>query len=222
MTEPKIIYLTSWYNEKNNERESELLKCIDNIRMLGEVDELLLLSEFSFDVTTMWKCPVKCVSIGRRPTYNDFFKLANKVAKQGDIVIIANTDIYPEIGLRENLKSMQPNDCYALSRYDEMPNGDKVFFDRWDSQDVWIFKAPIKNIDADFNLGKAACDNAILDRAYKQSYNVQNPSKSIKFNHLHNSGIRNYNPDIKVPKPYLLITPHFLGEVPVLHFISNL
>jgi hypothetical protein len=221
MKKPKIFYFTSWYSEKNKERKAELMKCIGRTLSGGEVDHVCLLDESNdeFEQSKTFFAKLTSIKINRRPTYNDFFTVANRIANEGDIVIIANTDLYPEKGNRLYLESMQQNECFALSRYDEDEDGKKIFFNRWDSQDAWIFKAPIKPIEADFLLGTAGCDCAISQRAHKAGYRVFNPSKTIKFNHLHNSGIRTYDPDVKVPKPYLLITPHDLGEMYNHHFI---
>jgi hypothetical protein len=158
------------------------------------------------------------VYLKKRPTYEDFFDIANDVSEDGDTVIIANTDIYPEYGAVEYMLPIRDNDCYALSRYDKQLDGTNVLFDRWDSQDCLVFKAPIRPIaGCDFFSGIAGCDNAIADRIHKSGYNISNPSKTIQLNHFHLSGINNYNPDHKVEKPYLLINPHYLGDIPNLH-----
>lgn len=51
------------------------------------------------------------------------------------------------------------------------------------------------------------CDNAIADRLYRAGYEVLNPSKTIKTYHLHQSGVRHYNTEYKVPQPYKLLHP---------------
>jgi hypothetical protein len=138
----------------------------------------------------------------------------------GDIIIISNTDIYPEgADVLDIVDNLGANECYALARWDEDVNGNKTLLDRWDTADIWAFVSPIKPVDADFYLGWCGCDNAIAERLTRAGYKVSNPSRTIKFNHLHNSNVRNYSDKDRVPKPYLLITPHELGEEPKHHFV---
>jgi len=221
METPRVLYFTNWYLDKEPSRMYELASCIDRTIKSGEVDAVYLLTETETEMPFNYdnNCEIFKSNLKKRPTFNDFFEFANRVAKEGDIIIIANTDIYPDKGTRELIQNIQTSDCYALSRYDEDKQGNKIFFDRWDSQDVWIFKARLIRIEGDFMLGKAGCDNAIAERIQSAGYNIQNPSKTIKFNHLHNSGVRNYNPDDRVNKPYLLITPINLGEIQTYHYI---
>jgi|GEM_PF-1737323 hypothetical protein len=203
----KVIYITGWYDEKNEERKVELETCINKTIESEEFDEVILLCE---NCNPIGK--VSHANINRRPTYEDFFVLANKSGSEGDIVVISNTDIYPEKGTKELLKNIKQDECYALSRWDVDSNGNSEHFCRRDSQDMWVFKLPIVNIKADFYMGNAGCDNAICDRIKKAGYKISNPSKTIKFNHLHLVNVRNYNEALKVDKPYLLITPTELED----------
>lgn len=148
-----------------------------------------------------------------RPKFSHFFTLINKVTKDDDINIIANTDIYFDDENIELIKNIRPEECYALARWDIYFDGKAQHFNRRDTADVWIFKGKIKNIpDCDFTLGLPGCDNAICERIQRAGYVVKNPSKDIRSYHLHLSGVRNYDRKVVVPKPYLLITPHSLIE----------
>lgn len=209
--EPKVIYITGWYNEANEARRKELETCVKNAVDSKEFDEVILLCE---------NCnPIENVShsnISTRPTFEDFFLLANKSGSDGDVVAISNTDIYPSKGTKELLKNIKQDECYALSRWDINEAGNSEHFCRRDSQDIWVFRLPIVNIQANFYMGLAGCDNAIADRIQKAGYKVSNPSKTIQFNHLHLTKISNYNPNYKVDKPYLLINPTELNDVEVI------
>lgn len=148
-----------------------------------------------------------------RPTYNDFFSLVCKHIAKGDfsnedIFVIANSDIYFDetLLLANKIKQCE---VYALTRYD-IKRGQARFFDRPDSQDVWIFRGAIPPIvGADFHLGVGGCDNRIAYLLSKNGYTVSNPSLSIKTYHLHESGVRtfNYNKHKVIPPPYLTIAP---------------
>jgi len=215
----EVVFLTNWYNDKNEQRAAELKRCVEKTVDGFDVDRVICLHERGEE------CPVagaENVLIPHRPVYKDFFDVANQLTEKGDIVIISNTDIYPEGGVAELIENIKANEVFALSRWDEDSAGNKTHLDRWDSQDVWIFKAPI-NIPAncDFRLGQAGCDNAIAERLQSVGYSVSNPSKDVKFIHYHISGVLNYSDKDRIQKPYLLITPHKLGETPSYNHITT-
>lgn len=187
-----IRLLTQYYEDKNPDRKREL-------------DEVFLRNESSewFDHVS--------ISDVIRPTFNDLFAAANVACEDGEIAIISNSDIFFDetIKLAENIKE---GECYALSRWDVMENGRARPFHRADSQDVWIFRTPIKEIpEATFGLGVAGTDNAIAHLLEQAGYKVTNPCKSIHAFHLHLSGVRNYIEKGKVidriPPPYKLVIP---------------
>jgi hypothetical protein len=155
---------------------------------------------------------VQLVLMDERPKYQDFFQFANSVAEPGDIIVISNTDIYPDAGVKQLLvNNLKENECYALTRWDVLPTGDYRLFDRVDSQDTWCFRAPIKPIHGgDFTQGRGGCDNKIALQIKESGYVVKNPSRTIKFLHLHNTNIRNYTSADIIPAPYHLIGPSFL------------
>jgi len=150
------------------------------------------------------------IELQNNPTYNYLFKTINKITSDNDVNIICNSDIFfdESISLCNNIEQ---NECYALSRWDYESEHKSCFFNRSDSQDTWIFRGFVKNIDGNFCLGKPGCDNRIAYEIKKSGYKITNPSKNIKTYHVHNSNIRNYN--IKnykqevVSGPYLHITP---------------
>lgn len=143
-----------------------------------------------------------------RPTFNDYFKVTCNNFGKDDIFVIANSDIFfDETLLLAN--QIKHGEVYALTRYD-IKRGQARFFDRPDSQDVWIFRGGINPIEgADFHLGVGGCDNRIAYLLNKAGYKVTNPSLSIKTYHLHESGIRTFDYKIHkvVPPPYLTIKP---------------
>ena len=138
-----------------------------------------------------------------RLTYNDFFNRINKIiTNDNDISIICNSDIFFDetIELANKIENKQ---FFALSRWDWQENHPPVFFNRQDSQDTWIMRGPILNVDGNFSLGKRGCDNRIAHEFQKAGYKVTNPGKTIKTYHVHSSNIRNYNFNDVVPGPYL-------------------
>jgi hypothetical protein len=181
------------YKDKHIARNRELEKC------------------FSFNQNVFGADNV--ISFNSRLSFADFFSQVNLLAKESDISIIANSDIYFES--LDHFEMIKENEVYALSRWDG-----NTLYDHDDSQDAWVFRGQIKPIeDSYFSLGIPGCDNAIAERIARAGYTVLNPSKSIKALHLHSSNIRNYDRKTTVPRPYLLIKPHYLNETPAYRFI---
>lgn len=213
-----MLYLTSWYEEKNPSRREELISClmktvdsseVDHVHLLAEVEPPFRHEKMSFKL------------IGIRPTYDTFFKRANEIGQEGDIVVIANTDIYPSAGSWSLIQRIGSDECYALSRWDEDDEGKVSHFERVDSQDIWVFRYPIRsNIQGGFNIGIPGCDNRIAHELNEAGYRVLNPSRDVKFIHRHNSGVRNYIAGThSVPPPYLRVKPDHI--LPVACTIDN-
>lgn len=142
-----------------------------------------------------------------RPTFNDFFKKINEVTGDHSINIIANSDIYfPEMNY-EMFKNLTFDICYALTRWNVSADGKEEFHNNSGSQDTWIFRGKVKEVNADFTQGVAGCDNKLAYLLEKAGYKVINPSRTIKTYHLHNSEVRYYdkkivNGDIyRLPRP---------------------
>lgn len=208
----KTLLVTTYYNDRVKERDSELLTCIRANLTNKAIDSVVVLVEegtvLPFNHPKLiWEWQKT------RPTYNDFFNTANKY--NYGLSIIANTDIYfDEYNLGIIKVAIKENECYALSRWDIQLGGDSIHHCSRDSQDVWIFKGKIRNIYGDFFIGKCACDNRIAHEISEVGYDVINPSKTIKSYHLHITGVRNYRrvEGEVIPKPYKLIQPTYLGE----------
>ena len=181
------------YKDKNIVRNRELEKCYAINQDVFGVDNV--------------------ISFSARLPFSDFFSKVNLLAQESDISIIANSDIYFENV--NQFTAIEENQVYALSRWDG-----NTLYDHEDSQDAWVFRGQIKLVpDCNFGLGIPGCDNAIAERIARAGYTVLNPSKSIKAIHLHSSNIRNYDRKTTVPRPYLLIKPHYINEAPAHRFI---
>lgn len=201
-----IRLLINFYTDANPLRQLEIDECLSRNMANPMIDE------------------IQKVICEERPTYAELFRLANEKAQENDITIIANTDIYfEEYDVALINYFLQPDTCYALSRWDKLADGSLQLFDRADSQDSWIFKGPIKEIpNCDFTMGRPGCDNAICQRIEAAGYSVQNPSRDIKSIHLHLTGVRNYNAAQTVEQPYKLIAPHHLPAVPVINWVTEI
>lgn len=191
-----INLITSYYQDSNLDRRKEIDFCFFKNSILSNVNFIVLESQ-------------------KRVKFSEYFEHINKITKQDDVNIVCNSDIYfeEEILLSEKIKEDQ---VFALSRWDLQTNGSIKFFDRFDSQDAWIFRGKIKPIYADFYMGYRGCDNRLAHELAQSGYQVFNPSKTLKAIHVHTSNIRNYtyNDKLFVPGPYKSIDPRFLEEVP--------
>lgn len=149
---------------------------------------------------------------GSRPSFADMFRHVNDIVSDEDISLISNLDIYFDHTL-DLVNGIKANECYALSRHDETEKGIELWNHK-DSQDVWMFRGKIKEIqDADeFGLGVPGCDNRLCHILREAGYAVTNPSKSIHAIHVHASDVRGYrdNPEIQLicpQPPYAFVEP---------------
>lgn len=141
-----------------------------------------------------------------RPTFTDLFALC----KADAVNVIANSDIYFDHTLRDNIHKLDDDEVWALSRWDDAGTT-LVPYHRADSQDAWIVRGGPHEVDAIFTMGMPGCDNAIAHELVKRGYVVTNPCMSVKAIHLHRSGYRTYLKDgrktYRVPPPYTLVLP---------------
>lgn len=201
-----INLFINWHTSENQKRNDEYLFCLKKNLQNKFIDKIFILTD---DVIPIEDPKIILISFIGRPTFNNFFSLINRTVNSKLISIISNLDIYFDDSIRI-LSSMNLNRrAFCLTRYNIInEKHDHVFFRRADSQDVWILKGEIRNIEGDFQLGVRGCDNRIAFELRKAGYHVLNPSLTIKSFHYHLSGYRNesYN-KIIIPPPYLKVRP---------------
>ena len=217
-----VILFTSIYKEINPVRYEEVLKTLNLNLESKAINRICLFLERT-------TCPVENEKIikkhiGGRPTYKDFLDWCKIVSGgEDDIVVIANSDIFLDKNILALCQSLRPNQCAALSRWDIAPSGTPVLFDRNDSQDVWVFRGPLKKILGEFPVGVPRCDNRFLHELQSAGYEVINPAFSIRAYHLH-SGIRpeyaGENQANFVDPPYAYVWPHNLWSLPRTYFYN--
>jgi hypothetical protein len=211
---PKIFLHTTFYKEQNNLRKQELLSCLKNNISNTAISKIIVFNEGD-SIAHLAPGKIEEVFIDKRPTYQDFINYINANSNTDDIHIIANTDIYFDKNI-EVLKHINLKDtCLALSRWDTADTIRPKLYNRNDSQDVWIFKGPIKQqLKANFPLGVPRCDNRLLFELQEAGYKVLNPAFSIKSFHIHKGqralvyieGDNLYN----IKPPYCYLYPHNL------------
>ncbi len=181
----QIHLYTTFYNEKNLNRRSEIEKSIRINFNLSVISKLIVFNEGD-SIAHIAPSKIEEVFIDKRPTYKDFINHINTNSSPSDIQIIANTDIYFDTNI-EVLQHINLKDtCLALSRWDTTNTIKPKLYNRKDSQDVWIFKGPTKQrLKADFPLGVPRCDNRLMYQLQEAGYKVLNPAFSIKSFHVH-------------------------------------
>jgi len=201
------LFLNSFKSD-DKERQKEFDFCIEKNIENPFIDKIYFLKS------------TKENSIFNRPTYSDFFREMAKFPS--DINIIANSDIYFDetVQLADRI---QGREVWCLTRWEKMKRFDEklqkevdviMYFNRrnpfdepkW-SQDAWVVRGG-PNIEANFGLGIAGCDNKIAYLFRGAGYNVRNPSYSIRAIHVHEKPTIRTN--YVVPRPYLHIEPHNL------------
>lgn len=199
-----MILVQNYYKDKNPLRHLEIEKCLKENVNNHHIRKVLLLIDTDVVPDTVSK-KIELRRVENRPTYTELFAAANEAALPNEVAIISNSDIYFDntLGLAENIPA---DECYALSRWD-MVRGELKPFHHSDSQDVWIMRVPIKDVQVGFPLGRPGSDNGIAYYLDKSGYSVTNPCKTILAIHLHEGGEHNYTAKDRVPPPYLRVIP---------------
>ncbi len=184
-----INVYANYYRDTNEDRRKEIDKCFQINSALSQINLVILESS-------------------NRLSFDDYFRMSDKISGDSDINIICNSDIYFDASIENTLK-MAADEVYALSRWDVQVDGSIRLFDRKDSQDTFIWHGKVKtNLRAPFLLGMPGCDNRICQVFAENGYRVSNPSRNmIKTYHLHLTNLRRYDRSNVVPGPYLSVEP---------------
>jgi len=210
-----VNLFTTYYEDEKRQRELDLVLSLnegsDSIDCVYLLDESGRLAQAK--------------QISGRPTFQQIFDYVNEVTKVDDINIVANSDIFfDEEGIEIAKLLLEPNDCWALTRWDIIPERriseqrsdiwsttyipeHAEFMNRRDSQDTWVFRGKVKPGNYDFQIGMPGCDNRMAYELQQAGYNISNPSLTIKTFHLHKGEERSWHGKPQVPQPYLLINP---------------
>lgn len=182
----------------NSVRAAELNECLEHNLSNKYIDEIHLLTPLKTIHVQHPKLKVIPTSAPRN-TYNDFIAYAS-CQLQGKLVIIANGDIKFNDTLQQVRRYNMHNTILALSR-DDLRNPD--------SQDAWIFKSPLPNIDkiaGNYTLGILGCDNSIAYTLKEATrYSIRNPCKTVILEHVHRKR-EIYSGPPRISQPYLFVS----------------
>jgi len=196
--------------EYRDKRQQEIDYCLQKNYVNKYIDEIHLILEEDYDFSFIEnKTDITVVKniTGKRINFKDVFSYCNEKL-EGCICILINSDIYLDESI-EIVKNIDFNIgplFISLNRYendsDELPSllhgleiddatfkNCEVFLKPFQpsiwSQDAWIWRGPIANIDDrfDFSLGTVGCDNYMNYLMHDIGYNLLNCSNIICANH---------------------------------------
>jgi hypothetical protein len=198
----KINLFISLFKVESQARRDEIEYCLCQNILNKNIRKIVVFNEgyVSERLTDHKVIVIPCSS---RPTYQDIFN----AFEQDYINILSNCDIWFDGSLqRIHWLCLRSGDFLCLTRREF--NGNLYRYMYNDSQDVWIKKGKISNLERfDFYLGLPGCDNKIAFLMFCSGYRVLNPSKFINCHHVHMSNLRNYSVSDRLPLPYLLLRP---------------
>ena len=148
-----------------------------------------------------------------RPTFEELFSLCRP-----DVInVIANSDIYFDHTLADHAHTLDTDEVWALSRWDD--HGTTLLpYHRPDSQDAWVVHGGPHTVTAPYPMGVPGCDNALAYDLVQRGWHVSNPCSKVKAIHLHRVKWRSYLADPaglkhpankveRVPQPYHMVHP---------------
>jgi hypothetical protein len=233
-----MILVTTFYIPKNEVREKEINKCLQNNCKNPHIQKIYLLNDkvYNLPLDSEFTTKVEQVVINPDPNYklrfDDAIHFINSNL-QGSNCILSNSDIYFDKTLGKMDNMTISNNVYALLRYDETENqnGDGPLFElyskegqpRADSQDCWIFKSPLK-VDTkllNFEFGTLGCDNVLANIIYNSGIYISNPCLEIRSIHVHSSNFRTYDDSTRLWGTYCKLPPCKLREMPPVFFTDQ-
>jgi len=196
-----VILIQQFFFPKNKNRQIEIMKCLNRNTSNENIHKMIHLNEEKYKVGHK---KLEQVIIKKRLSFNDAVLYANEHL-QGETVIVSNADIYFDDTIK-NIEKLNLDEKTIVCNLRWERNG-KLFMKnnepRSDSQDFWVFKAPLQiQFPYEITLGKPGCDKAIVALCQSQGYNTINVPYLIKGHHVQ-SAINKYTQDMNLPRKML-------------------
>jgi hypothetical protein len=224
MVSEKYVLLVGFYQTFREDRDKELLFCLQENIKNRLISELVVFNETDDEPVKSDK--ITYIKTDKRLTYKQYFEYANKHLEKRRC-IISNVDIVISEDIQK-LDSIKLEGAFVcLTRWDI--NGVALEMGA-DSQDTWIFQSPVNEKltnSADYDLGVLFSDNVLSLLAYRSGYMPFNPSKDIVTKHVHGSDFRNpskesVNEALRVTDgSYMLVHPNKMGEKVDVDFMTS-
>lgn len=231
-----LLWVTQYYVPSAAKRRREIQKCLILNSQSSLVERVVLLNEREESLPEGCKREkVEQRVIGKRLTYADVLRFAAELGatEPETLVAFANADIAIDSGSWRQLWTVVLKDaCVALLRYDVPENGRveeaTLFGPRPDSQDTWVVRAGDvakratpgfandSNVFSkfEFQFGQMGCDNAFALEMLRQKFLVVNPCLSLRTWHFHSSGVRTYDKNDVLERPFFhYVHPSGLQDV---------
>lgn len=221
----QYVLMIPLYNEPNPARIAEYIFCFARNMQHHRIEKIHVIYDTSCDdgsnALLRYLQNQNCIityTVGR-PTYTFCFDVVNELYPNKKI-ILANADIFFNKTLELLDEYDLTNQFLALTRWDVCADKTIRIFKQYDhrgrfspgdsasSQDVWIFKTPLRKFqDAAIQMGTMTCDSLIAYQAYAAGLIVRNPCLSMQCCHLHISEKKQYDPATRVTNKPIRIVP---------------
>ena len=198
-----INIITSFYTSnvdsmKDNERNNELKKCLENNLNNDNIKKIHLYiddTEALNYINNLNSNKINIIDLGKKPLYSDLFGYAiNNL--QNEICMVTNSDIYLGDYDTNLLKKLDDkNTVFALTRH-EHDLSYPLITSFNGSHDSFIFKSPINNTflkHVQYVQHNWGSESVLLHELYTVGIKLYNPCMQIKIIHLHKSNLRESN-----------------------------
>jgi hypothetical protein len=203
-----VFLLTPYYLDDSEARQCELDTCIRSNLGNEHIERVYLFLDDTLQDVYFGDSKLSTEVLGRRPTFGDLLRFANRHLV-GSTCVIANTDIIFDGTLRHLAEFDLRGRCLVLSRHDILRNGELAFSGDEAfpySQDAWVLVPPLSGLAVEFPFGIPGCDLRFAYELAQAGILLENPSKKIVIRHLHLTEKRNYDRSRDlVPGRYLLV-----------------
>jgi hypothetical protein len=227
----RIALWTTYYKPKDDERNSEFIRCLSINAGNPHVDVFYILSEES--VIPIKNTKLQVIKINERPSYNSFFD-RYKTHEPNSVNVLINTDIVLDYRHTQRLSHVSNgNIFFALTRYEflgptkhiqsmndilavptELFASDSIIESQfYFTQDMWvIFGYPTSGGVFTEQIGTPRCDGRTAFHFHRLGYKVYNPCLSVFTYHIHDNPDRSYYPPSCVGD-VIYIRPTSIGAI---------
>jgi hypothetical protein len=186
-----FILMITLYDEKNNIRFNELHYCLTINLANPFISKIIVFYEKQsgkFEKYLINK-KITVIPIITRPSYNQFIEYAN-TSLNGENIIISNSDIFFNNTLALLTNDKMTNNMFALTRLNITKHINNIMMysgqDTYASQDVWIYKSPIKPLETNLMIGTMTCDSFLNAHIVcNKDINIFNVSSDVLAFHYH-------------------------------------